>query len=92
MPLSDYDKSRISDWKRQIESKKIQLQNAKDEKKRDSESFAYRIKSASTPQQKASIRQSKITGMDNVNRRIDGFKKDIAYLREQIANLRERNS
>jgi hypothetical protein len=33
MPLSDYDKSRISDWKRQIESKKIQLQNAKDEKK-----------------------------------------------------------
>jgi hypothetical protein len=90
MPLSDYDKSRISDWKRQIESKKIQLQNAKDEKKRDSESFAYRIKSASTPQQKASIRQSKITAMDNVNRRIDGFKKDIAYLREQIAYTRNK--
>ena len=88
MPLSDYDKSRISDWKRQIESKKIQLQNAKDEKKRDSESFAYRIKSASTPQQKASIRQSKITAMDNVNRRIDGFKKDIEDFRERIAQLK----
>lgn len=88
MPLSDYDKSQISDFKRQIESKKIQLFNAKDQKKRDSESFAYRIKSASTPQQKASIRQSKITAMDNINRKIDGFKKEIEDFRERIAQLR----
>ena len=91
MPLSDYDKSQISDWKRRIESKKIQLFNVKDEKKRTSESFANRIKSASTPQQKASIRQSKITEMDNVNRRIDALKKDIENYRNSIKSIKERS-
>jgi hypothetical protein len=90
MPLSDYDKSRISDWKKQIESKKIQLQNLKDEKKRKSESFATRIKNAGTPQAKASIRQSKIIDMDNINRRIETKRGEIQYLKERIAELRSR--
>jgi hypothetical protein len=90
MPLSDYDKSRIADFKRQIESKKIQLENVRDDKRRQTESFASRIKNASTPQSKASIRQSKITAMHNLNTRIESIKKDIEYCRNSIKSIRER--
>lgn len=65
-------------YQKQIVDLRVQMQREKESMKRDNESYARLIKSASTPSSKASYRKSKIDKAEYHKRVIENIKVRIA--------------
>lgn len=72
-------------YRKQIVDKRAQLAKEREAKKRDNESYARMIKSASTPSGKASYRKSKIDRAAAHDRNIERLKIEIARLQLEVA-------
>lgn len=72
-------------YRKLIADKRALLANERAAKKRDNESYARMIKSATSPSGKASYRKSKIDRAEAHDRRIDSIKVEIARLQLEVA-------
>lgn len=72
-------------YRKLIVDKRAQMATEREAKKRDNESYARMIKSASTPAGKASYRKNKISRAEAHDRRIESLKLEIARLQVEVA-------
>ena len=77
-------------YKKKLVDLRSDLAKEKEAKKRDNESYAGLIKSASSPSSKASYRKSKIDHAASHDRRIESLKREIERCKETLARERER--
>lgn len=75
-----------AEYRKQIIDKRLLITKEREAKKRDNERYARAIKSASTPDGKAYQRKQKISTAEQHDRRIEGWKKDVARLQEYMKN------
>jgi hypothetical protein len=88
MALTQSQRNQIASYKIQIEGYRKSLQNLKDQKKRTSEDYAYKIKNANDPNSKRSYRQSKINAINTIVNNIESKKKDIERVKEYIQRIK----
>jgi len=72
-------------YRKMIVDKRAQMANEREAKKRDNESYARMIKSATSQSGKASLRKSKIDRAAAHDRRIESLKVEIARLQLEAA-------
>lgn len=88
MPLTQSQRNQIASYRIQIEGYRRDLHSLMEEKRRKSADYASRIKSTSDANNKRSIRQSKISDMNNMANRIASKRQDIARIQGYIKNIR----
>lgn len=77
-------------YRKQIIDLRARIASEREAKKRDNESYARSIKSASTTSMKASYRKSKIDRAAAHDRQIDRLKREIEYAKASLARERAR--
>lgn len=77
-------------YRKQLVELRAKLQREKDDKKRDNEKYADRVKSASTTTQKAYYRKAKIEAAASHDKDIECLKRKIEDCKENIAREREK--
>ncbi len=89
MPLTTSEKASILAYKKQIISYQLELSRIKEKKKLRTAYFAHAIKTASSPSTKAAYRTNKLNEMNNLANQVEAKKKQIAGLRERIAQIKK---
>lgn len=72
-------------YRKLIVDKRLQITREREAKKRDNESYARMVKSATSPSGKAAYRKSKIQRAADHDRRIESLKLEIARLQVEVA-------